>query len=120
MAVSSYLTGAVSLPFVRQIAHGRPAVVADSKSDFHPTVPDAMTSSQHVYEIRPRKDKRGVDLISDALPFGRLWYGESGALSNAIGYAKSYSRSHDAVIRVYDEAGNMIETHGHKADFKEW
>jgi hypothetical protein len=26
----------------------------------------------HVYEVRPRKDKRGVDLISDALPFGRL------------------------------------------------
>jgi hypothetical protein len=25
------------------------------------------------YEVRPRKDKRGVDLISDALPFGRLW-----------------------------------------------
>jgi hypothetical protein len=24
----------------------------------------------HVYEVRPRKDKRGVDLISDALPFG--------------------------------------------------
>jgi hypothetical protein len=33
-----------------------------------------MTSSQHVYEIRPRKDRRGFDLISDALPFGRLWY----------------------------------------------
>jgi hypothetical protein len=30
----------------------------------------------HVYEIRPRKDHRGVDLISDVLPFGRLWYGE--------------------------------------------
>jgi hypothetical protein len=29
----------------------------------------------HVYEVRPRKDKRGVDLISDALPFGRLWDG---------------------------------------------
>ena len=28
----------------------------------------------HVYEVRPRKDERGVDLISDALPFGRLWY----------------------------------------------
>jgi hypothetical protein len=27
-----------------------------------------VTSSQHVYELRPRKDKRGVDLISDALP----------------------------------------------------
>ena len=28
--------------------------------------------------------------------------------------------SHDAVIRVYDEAGNVIETHEHKGDFKEW
>ena len=24
----------------------------------------------HVYEVRPRNDKRGVDLISDVLPFG--------------------------------------------------
>ena len=61
-----------------------------------------MTSSQHVYEVRPRKDKRGVDLISDALPFGRLWYDGPNAASNAIGYASHYSRSHDAVIRVYD------------------
>jgi hypothetical protein len=30
-----------------------------------------------------------------------------------------YSRSHDAVIRVYDEAGNVIEMHEHKGDFKE-
>jgi len=71
----------------------------------------AMTNSQHVYEVRPRKDKRGFDLISDALPFGRLWYGEPNAVSNAIGYAKFYSRSHDAVIRIYDAAGNVIETH---------
>ena len=27
-------------------------------------------------ELRPRKDKRGVALISDALPFGRLWYAD--------------------------------------------
>jgi len=54
----------------------------------------------HVYEIRPRSDKRGVDLISDALPFARLWYGEPDAIANAIGYAKFYNRSHDAVIRV--------------------
>ena len=67
----------------------------------------------HVYEVRPRKDHRGVDLISDALPFGRLWYGGPNAVSNAIGYAKIRSRSHDAVIRVYDEAGNVIETHEH-------
>jgi len=38
---------------------------------------------------------------------------------DAIGYAKFCSRSHDAVIRVYDEAGNMIETHEHASDFKE-
>jgi len=45
----------------------------------------------HVYELRPRKDKRGVGLISDALPSGRLWYGEPNAVINAIGYAKFYS-----------------------------
>jgi len=50
-------------------------------------------------------------LTSDALPFGRLWYGEPNAISNAIGSAIPRSRSHDAVIRVYDEAGNVIETH---------
>jgi hypothetical protein len=77
-----------------------------------------MTSSHHVYEIRPHKDKRGVDLISDVLPFGRLWYGEPDAVSNAIGYAKHRSRSHNAVIRVYDEADNVIETHEHTGDFK--
>jgi hypothetical protein len=30
-----------------------------------------------------------------------------------------YSRSADAVIRVYDAVGNVIETHEHKGDFKE-
>jgi len=68
----------------------------------------------HLYEVRPRKDHRGVDLISDALPFGRLWYGEPDAISNAIGYAKFYSRSHHAVIRVYNVAGKLIEVHRHK------
>ena len=77
-----------------------------------------MTSSQHVYEVRPRKDHPGVDLISDALPFGRLWYGELDAITNAIGYAKFYSRSHDAVIRVYDAAGNVIETHEYVGEVK--
>ena len=74
----------------------------------------------HVYEIRPRSDKRGFDLISDVLSFGRLWYGEANAVSNAIGYAKFFSRSHDAVIRVYDEAGNVIERHEHAGDFREF
>src|SRR5439155_3906833 len=47
----------------------------------------AMSSSQRLYEVRPRKDHRGVDLISDVLPFSRLWYGEPNAVSHAIGYA---------------------------------
>ena len=71
----------------------------------------------HVYEVRPRKD-RGVDLISDALPFGRLCYGEPNAVANAIGYAEFYSRSHRAVIRVCDDAGNVTENE-HKGEFKE-
>ena len=75
---------------------------------FRPPAPP--TVSTHVYEIRPRGDKHGVDLISDALPFGPLWYAGPNAVSNAIGYAKFRSRSHDAVICVYDEAGNVIET----------
>jgi len=52
----------------------------------------------HTYEVRPRKDHRGVDLISDVLPFGRLWYAKP---DDAIGYAMHSSRSHAAVIRVY-------------------
>ena len=31
-----------------------------------------------------------------------------------------WRRSQDAVIRVYDSAGNVIETHEHAGDFKEW
>jgi hypothetical protein len=42
------------------------------------------------------------------------------AIGNAIGYVKNRSRSHDAFIRVYDDAGNVIESHEHKGDFKEW
>ena len=63
----------------------------------------------HIYEVRPRKDHRGVDLISETLPFGRLWYGDTNAVANAVGYATHYSRSHDAVIRVYGDAGNVIK-----------
>jgi hypothetical protein len=73
----------------------------------------------HITKVRLRGDKRGVDLISDALPFGRLWYGQPNAISNAVGYAKFRSRSHDAVIRVYNAAGNVIETHAHKGEFRE-
>ena len=53
-------------------------------------------------------------------PFGRLWYAEPDAITNAVGYARFFSRSHDAVIRLYDEAGDVIETHEHTGEFKGW
>ena len=71
----------------------------------------------HVYEVHPRKDNRGVDLISDVLPFGRLWYDTP---DHAIGYALHDRRSHDAVIRAYNATGNVIEKHEHNGEFKEW
>ena len=65
-------------------------------------------ATMHVYEIRPRKDHRGVDLISDVLPFGRLLYGEPNSIANAIGYAMHRSRSHDAVIRVGRRSTTLV------------
>jgi hypothetical protein len=62
---------------------------------------------KETYEVRPRKDHRGVDLISDVLPFGRLWYGEADAIGNATDYARFRSRSHDGMIRVFDKAGTV-------------
>ena len=78
------------------------------------------TSSIHIYEIRPRADRHGFDLISDALPYSPLCYHGPNAIRDAISYAKFFSRSDDAVIRVYDEAGNVIGTHEQAGDFKEW
>ena len=77
------------------------------------------TTSIHIYEIRPRADKHGFDLSSDALRYSPLWYRGSNAIVDALGYAKSYSRPHPVVIRVYDASGNVIETLEYKGDFKE-
>jgi hypothetical protein len=41
-------------------------------------------AAMRVYEVRPRKDHRGVDLISDVLPFAHLWYGERTGTSSEI------------------------------------
>ena len=75
--------------------------------------------NQYIYEVVPHKDKRDVDLISDVLPFGRLWYGGPEVMSSAIGYAEHFSRSHHSVIHVYDHVGNVIETHEQAGDFTE-
>jgi hypothetical protein len=71
-----------------------------------------------LYEVRCRGGLR-VEIISDALPFRcALCYGPNG-VNDAVEYAKFHSRSHDAVIRVYDAAGNIVDAHEHKGDFKE-
>jgi hypothetical protein len=84
---------------------------------------ESLTRSLFFYCVksyqRLRSDHSNSIAKLPRLPFGRLWYGEPNAISNAIGYAKHRSRSHDAVIRVYDEAGNVIETHEHVGDLKE-
>jgi hypothetical protein len=101
-------------------SHCYTSLESSLKAKWHIIRPPAPpTILTHVYEVRPRSDKRGVDLISDALAFGPLWYGEPNAVTNAVDYAKFYSRSHRAVISVYDDASNVIQTHEHKGDFKE-
>jgi hypothetical protein len=74
---------------------------------------DAATPAQEVYEIRPRKDRDGFDLISDRLRYGPIWYAGPDAIRYAVAYARyrSRSRSHRAIIRVFNEEGNVTETH---------
>jgi hypothetical protein len=51
-----------------------------------------------------------------------MLYGIRGAKFSKIlrNFQKTARDCHDAVIRVYDAAGNVIETHEHKGDFKDW
>jgi hypothetical protein len=69
-------------------------------------------------DTKPKLEAELVDLISDTLPFRRLWYAGTNAINHAIGYAEFRSRSHDAVIRVYDEAAKVVETHEQIGEFK--
>jgi hypothetical protein len=66
-----------------------------------------------VYEVRPHKGGDGVDLISDRLQYGPIWYAGPDAVRNAIAYAKyrSLSGSHTAKICVLDDCGAVIQMH---------
>jgi hypothetical protein len=63
------------------------------------------TPARDVYEIRPREDRDGFDLISDRLRYGPIWYAGPDAVRCAVAYAKYCSRScsRPAVIRVFNE-----------------
>jgi len=82
--------------------------------------PKRSTICTDVYEIHPRADKHGVDLVGEALPYSPMWYRGPKAITDAIDHAKFFSRSHDAVVRIYDRAGNVIETHEQAGEFKKW
>jgi hypothetical protein len=56
---------------------------------------------------------------TDVLPYSPLWYAGPTAISNAISFARFNSGSLDTLIRVYDDAGNVIETHEHAGGFRE-
>jgi hypothetical protein len=73
---------------------------------------EKVISIKHVYEVRPRKDHRGFDLICDVLPFGRLWFGGPDATTNAIRYVKSIQEIRTILsICVCDAYGNVTQTH---------
>jgi hypothetical protein len=80
---------------------------------------EAKCTEEDFYEIRPREDQDGFDLISDRLPYGPIWYAGPEAVRNAVAYAKycSWSLSHKAIIRVFDESSTVIKTYGHQGDF---
>jgi hypothetical protein len=69
--------------------------------------------SHDVYEIRPRKDRDGFDLISELFGYGPIWYAGPDAVRNAIAYAKycAHFRSQRAIIRVLDDSGAVVEMH---------
>ncbi|HJW39061.1 MAG TPA: hypothetical protein VJ420_10630 [Candidatus Udaeobacter sp.] len=71
------------------------------------------TPAQDVYEIRLRTDRNGFDLISDRLRRGPIWYAGPDAVRNAVAFAKYRSRSRWVIIRVFNEAGKVTETHEH-------
>ncbi|MGC1322958.1 MAG: hypothetical protein WA849_12305 [Candidatus Udaeobacter sp.] len=79
------------------------------------------TTGCEAYEVRPHENGDGVDLISDRFRYGPIWYSGPDAVRRAVAYAKyrSLSRSHRAIIRVFYAAGNVLETHEHRGDFKE-
>jgi hypothetical protein len=69
------------------------------------------TAGQDHYEVRPRKDRDGFDLMSKLFRYGPIWYAGPDAVRYAIAYAKyrSQSRSQRAIIRVLDDSGAVVQ-----------
>ena len=72
-----------------------------------------LTAAHDLYEVRPRKNRDGFDLVSELFRYGPIWYAGPDAVRNAVAYAKyrSLSRSQRAKIRELDDFGAVIQTH---------
>ena len=72
-----------------------------------------LSAGHDLYEVRPRTDREGIDLISELFRYGPIWYAGPDAVRNAIAYAKyrSHSRSQRAIIRVLDDSGAVVQMH---------
>ena len=72
-----------------------------------------LAASHDLYELRPRQDRDGFDLVSELFRYGPIWYAGPDAIRNAIAYAKyrSHFRSQRALIRVLDHAGAVVQLH---------
>jgi hypothetical protein len=68
-----------------------------------------------LYEVRLRKDHRGVDVSSDALPFGRLWYGDPDAFRN-IRSARKTSNLTPSFVGIAE--GNCQKSNSRPAKFR--
>ena len=85
------------------------------KSETSPNLGVGLPQFLTVGSVREQYFKR-LNLVSTRRPsdfrcvaIRSAGYGEPDAVSNAVDCAKFRSRSHDAVIRIYDEVGNVIE-----------
>ena len=72
-----------------------------------------LPTDHDIYEVRPRKDRDGIELISNVFRYGPIWYAGPDAVRYAIAYAKyrSHSRSQRAIIRVLDDTGAVVQMH---------
>src|SRR5262249_22572839 len=68
-------TSPLEVSIIRKISRQRRRFIRRNACPGSTSSTVEFVSIVHVHEVRPRKDRRGVDLISDALPFGGLCHG---------------------------------------------
>ena len=65
-----------------------------------------LTASHDLYEVRPRKDREGIDLISELFRYGPIWYAGPDAVRNAMAYAK-YRSDFRSAAGNYPRVGRL-------------